>query len=138
MFELNKEIPKKYTCDGENINPPLEIKDIPDDTKSLVLIVDDPDAPNGTFTHWVVWNISPINKIKENSNPGKQGKNDFNIKDYKGPCPPSGEHRYYFKLYALDNELSIREASDREKIISELQDHVIESCNTMGRYKKKE
>ena len=137
-FKLNEEIPEKYTCDGKNINPPLEIEDIPEDTKSLAMIVDDPDAPNGTFTHWVVWNIPPTKRIEENSEPGIQGKNDFNIKNYKGPCPPSGDHRYYFKLYALDKKLSIQQGAEREKIISEIQDHVIESCNTMGRYSKKE
>lgn len=136
-FEINGKIPKKYTCDGENINPSLEIMDIPEKTKSLALIVDDPDAPSGTFTHWILWNISLTNKIEENSEPGIQGTNDFNIKEYKGPCPPTGDdHRYYFKLYALDKELSIEEGAEREKVIAELEDHVIESCNTMGRYKK--
>lgn len=136
-FEINGKIPKKYTCDGENINPSLEIMDIPEKTKSLALIVDDPDAPSGTFTHWILWNIPPTNTIEENSEPGIQGTNDFNIKEYKGPCPPTGDdHRYYFKLYALDKELSIEEGAEREKVIAELEDHVIESCNTMGRYKK--
>ena len=137
LFKINEKIPEKYTCDGTDINPPLEIKDIPQDTKSLALIVDDPDAPNGTFTHWVVYNISPKTKIKEDSTPGVQGLNDFHKKIYQGPCPPSGDHRYYFKLYALDDMLPLSEGESREKVISEMQDHIIESCNTMGRYSKK-
>lgn len=136
LFDLNEPIPKKYTCRGENVNPPLEIQDIPEKTKSLVLIIDDPDAPGSTFTHWVVYDIDPMNKINENSNPGVQGLNDFHVTSYKGPCPPNGEHQYFFKLYALDRKLSLSEGTKREKVLSEMQDHIIESCNTIGRFKK--
>ncbi len=137
LFDINESIPKKYSCDGNNVNPPLKIQGLPEDTESLVLIVDDPDAPGGTFTHWVVYNIEPTDEIKEDTAPGIQGLNDFNVSNYKGPCPPDGEHRYFFKLYALDKELSLSKGADREKVISEMQNHIIESCNTMGRYRKK-
>lgn len=137
LFDINEEIPEKYTRDGEDVNPPLEIKDIPQNTKSLALIVDDPDAPSGTFTHWVVYNIPPKGRIEEDSKPGIQGVNDFHKNIYQGPCPPSGDHRYYFKLYALDDMLDLKEGVQREKVISEMQEHIIESCNTMGRYSKK-
>jgi hypothetical protein len=136
LFDINETIPEKYTCAGENVNPPLEINDIPDNTKSLVLIVDDPDAPGGTFTHWVVYNMDPIKKIEEDSIPGTQGLNDFKKADYRGPCPPNGEHQYFFKLYALDTKLSLDQGTEREKVISEMQDHIIDSCNTMGVYSK--
>lgn len=136
-FKVNEEIPKKYTCDGENVNPPLEISNIPDKTKSLALIVDDPDTPNGTFTHWIVWNIPPKEKIDEDTIPGEQGLSDFKKIDYHGPCPPSGEHRYYFKLYALDTILNLDKKISREELIPEMQNHIIDSCNTVGRYSKK-
>jgi Raf kinase inhibitor-like YbhB/YbcL family protein len=136
-FKNNEDIPKRYTCEGKDVNPPLEVTKIPDKTKSLALIVDDPDASSGTWTHWMVWNIPPTLKIEENSVPGKQGINDFGKTDYRGPCPPSGKHRYYFKLYALDKMLVLKEGVTREKLISEMQGHIIESCNTMGFYSRK-
>ena len=94
VFEKNGFIPVKYTCDGDDVNPPLKIEGIPEGTQSLVLIIDDPDAPMGTWDHWVVWNILPVEKIEEDSVPGMEGLNDFNQHSYGGPCPPSGTHRY--------------------------------------------
>ncbi|MDQ1275686.1 MAG: hypothetical protein QG610_1261, partial [Euryarchaeota archaeon] len=102
MFESNSTIPKKYTCNGENINPPLEFTNIPEETESLVLIMDDPDSPMNPFTHWIVWNIEPVAKIEEDSIPGVEGMNNFRKIGYGGPCPSSGTHRYYFRVYALD------------------------------------
>jgi hypothetical protein len=134
---MNDSIPEMYTCDGKDVNPPLLIEDIPENTACLVLIVDDPDASMGTFTHWIIWNISPKNKINENTALGIEGVNDFGKVQYNGPCPPGGSHRYYFKLYALDDMLSLQKGEHREKLVAEMQDHIIESCNTMGRYKKK-
>ena len=99
-FSNNGFIPSKYTCDGSNINPELIIRDIPQDTRSLALIIDDPDAPKGTFDHWVMWNIPVKDKIDENSTPGAEGKNGKNENKYMGPCPPSGTHHYHFKVYA--------------------------------------
>lgn len=103
-------VPKKYTCDGENISPPLRVDDIPEAAKSLTIIVEDPDAPNGTFTHWMVWNLPPRNNIAENELPAESavGVNDFGKYSYGGPCPPKGEeHRYIFKVYALDSKVDL-------------------------------
>jgi Raf kinase inhibitor-like YbhB/YbcL family protein len=116
-FEHNKSIPSKYTCQGEDVNPALAIDDIPEGTKSLALIVDDPDAPMGTWVHWVVYDIAPTSRIiDENSIPGKQGINDFRKKNYGGPCPPSGTHRYFFKVYALDTQLNLEEGINKRLI----------------------
>ena len=101
-FSNNRSIPQKYTCEGDDVNPPLAIQNISEKTKSLALIVDDPDAPGGMWVHWVVFNIKVTDTIDEDSVPGTKGINDFRKKDYGGPCPPSGTHHYYFKIYALD------------------------------------
>ncbi|MEM3378731.1 MAG: YbhB/YbcL family Raf kinase inhibitor-like protein [Candidatus Bathyarchaeia archaeon] len=108
-FENGKFISAKYTCDGDDVNPPLTIDGVPKETKTLVLIVDDPDAPMGTWDHWVVWNIpGSMRQIAENTVPGTEGMNDFGKHSYGGPCPPSGMHRYFFKVYALDVELALK------------------------------
>src|ERR1700730_16873973 len=108
-FQEGGNIPQKFTCDGANVNPALRLEGITADAKSLVLIVDDPDAPGGSFTHWLIWNIDPkASEISEGSAPkGAQGKNDFGKSGYGGPCPPSGTHRYFFKLFALDQPLNL-------------------------------
>src|SRR6266481_5123903 len=105
-FQEGASTPSKFTCDGAGTSPPLQIADVPSGAKSLALIVDDPDAPSGLFTHWTVWNISPqTSTIGEGSTPqGVQGTNDFGKAGYGGPCPPSGTHRYYFRIFALDRE----------------------------------
>ena len=111
-FGQNGYIPVKYTCDGDDVNPPLVIDNVPQNAKSVALIMDDPDAPAGTWVHWVVWNIDPKTKeIKDSYVPkgAQQGINDFRRHDYGGSCPPSGTHRYFFKLYALDTSLTLRE-----------------------------
>src|ERR1051326_390288 len=108
-FVSNGFIPEKYTCDGQNINPPIAIKNIPSGTKSLAVIVEDPDAPGGTFVHWIIWNLKPQETIfEESSANGIEGKNSFGYKKYDGPCPPSGTHHYHFKVYALDTLLSLK------------------------------
>ena len=104
-FKHNEFIPKKFTCQGQDISPALIIEDVPLEAKALALIVDDPDAPMGTWVHWVVFDIPVTSRINEGQIPGKQGINDFGRKNYGGPCPPSGTHRYFFKLYALDKAL---------------------------------
>lgn len=117
-FAAGGKIPKKYTCDDANISPPLQIENIPPGAKSLALIVDDPDAPGGTWSHWLVWNIDPhASEIRENSVPrnGMQGTTDFGSAKYGGPCPPSGSHRYYFKVYALDTTLSLSSSAKRDR-----------------------
>ncbi len=106
-FKNNGYIPKKFTCDGDEYSPPLIIENIPDRAKSLALIVDDPDAPMGTWVHWVVFDIPITNNIEENSVPGKQGVNTSGDNSYGSPCPPSGTHRYFFKIYALDAMLNL-------------------------------
>ncbi|MFH1589525.1 MAG: YbhB/YbcL family Raf kinase inhibitor-like protein [archaeon] len=135
-FEHNEMIPSKYTCDGENVNPPINIEGIPKETVSLVLICDDPDAPMGIWVHWVVWNIKPTNKIEEDSVPGTEGMNDFKKNSYGGPCPPSGTHRYYFKVYALDIKLDIKESSTKEDVENAMVDHILSAGELIGLYKR--
>lgn len=134
-FDNEANIPERYSCDGENINPTIVINNIPEDTVSLLLIMDDPDAPSGTFTHWVVWNIDPaVSSINEDSVPGVEGMNSAGITSYVGPCPPSGTHRYFFKLYALDSELAIPPGSERDIVVEAMEGHIIASGELMGRY----
>ena len=135
-FKNNGFIPKKFTCQGENINPGLVIDNIPDETRSIALIVDDPDAPAGTWVHWVVYDIPVVSCIDEDSIPGKQGMNDFRTKDYGGPCPPSGTHRYFFKVYALDAELNIEEGITKSDLEETMQTHILDKAELIGLYKK--
>jgi Raf kinase inhibitor-like YbhB/YbcL family protein len=138
-FQQGGNIPSKFSCDGANANPPLQISDVPPEAKSLVLIVDDPDAPSGLFTHWAVWNISPqTSTIAEGSTPkGVQGTNDFGRSGYGGPCPPSGTHRYYFKVFALDRELDLPFGAKRGQLDAGMKGHVIAQGELMGRYSRK-
>jgi len=138
-FENNQFIPVKYTCDGEDINPPLQIENVPKEAKSLVLIVDDPDAPIGVWSHWVLFNIDPsVQFIEENSFPegAVQGLNDFKKHSYGGPCPPSGTHRYYFRLYALDTILDLSSKATREDVLKAIKDHVLASAELIGLYQR--
>ncbi len=138
-FEHNKEMPSEYTCDDSNINPELNIEDIPEDAKSLALIMDDPDAPMGTWIHWVVWNIPAETKTiaKGNEPEGIQGTTSFGDKGYGGPCPPSGTHRYFFKLYALDASLNLEEGAKKEDLEKAIEGHIIEKAELIGLYKRK-
>ncbi len=136
-FESGKLIPKKYTCDGQDINPPLTIEAAPKETKTLVLIVDDPDAPSGTFDHWIVWNIPPSDgKIGENTVPGTEGMNGARQMGYFGPCPPSGTHRYFFKVYALDTELSLRVGAKKKDVEKAMQGHILAKGELMALYSR--
>ena len=140
VFKDGQFIPKKYTCDGEDINPPLVIKRVPAGAKSLVLIVDDPDAPMGTWVHWVIWNIDPkITEIKEKTLPPNaiEGINDFAKHSYGGPCPPSGTHRYYFKLYALDILLSLSPTSGKKEVEKAMEGHILDFAQLIGLYQRK-
>ena len=140
VFESNGYIPKRYTCDGKNDNPPLEIENIPRAAKSLALIFDDRDAPRGTFVHWIFWNIDPkIKEIKEDSVPegAIEGMNDFKKRSYGGPCPPKGTHRYYFKIYALDTHLTLDSHSKKADLEKAMKGHVIAQAQMMGMYKRK-
>ncbi|MFH0854089.1 MAG: YbhB/YbcL family Raf kinase inhibitor-like protein [bacterium] len=140
VFKNNERIPKIYTCDGENINPPLEFYEIPKNAKSLCLIVDDPVAPLGTFTHWIVWNIPPtITEIKENSIPigGSQGFTSFKKIGYGGPCPPKGsEHKYYFRLYALNDMVDLPDAANEEEAKDAIKMNVIAKAELIGKYSR--
>lgn len=135
-FDNNGFIPSEYTCEGLNISPPLSINYIPHDAKSLVLIMDDPDAPKGTFDHWLMWNIKPSREIPENGAKGAHGKNGFGKNNYMGPCPPSGVHHYHFKVYALDIMLDINEGADKKTIENAIKNHVLAQGELMGMYKK--
>jgi Raf kinase inhibitor-like YbhB/YbcL family protein len=137
VFSDNAKIPAKYTCDGENINPPLSISGVPSTAKSLVLILDDPDAPGGTFNHWVVWNMpATTGEIKEGGPvPGTQGINSGGENGYFGPCPPSGIHRYIFKLYALDNTLNLDSYSESSAVKQAMNGHIIEQAQIIGLYR---
>lgn len=135
-FQHEGNIPPLYTCDGENINPPLEIHGIPEETQSLVLIVDDPDAPGGTFDHWVVWNIPPANAIGQDGSPGLEGLNSLNKRGWTGPCPPDGVHRYYFKVYALDTLLDLPAESRKADVEKAMEERIVARGELMGRYER--
>jgi Raf kinase inhibitor-like YbhB/YbcL family protein len=137
-FNHEETIPSKYTCEGDDVSPPLAFDTVPQGTVSLVLIMDDPDAPNGTWDHWVRFNI-PVSETRigeEVELLGMGGKNSWGSTGYGGPCPPSGEHRYLFKLYALDTMLTLSEGTSKEEVLVAMQGHVLESATLMGRYKK--
>jgi len=139
VFENNANIPRKYTCDGDNINPPLSFFEVPDNAKSLVLIVDDPDAPVGIFVHWVVYNIDPkTSDVFENNVPakGQSGISGFGKPGYGGPCPPSGTHRYFFKLYALDTMLDKLNNPDKKIVENAMQGHIITHAELIGLYSR--
>ncbi len=137
-FEANKEIPEKYSCRGKGTNPPITIEGTPKETKSIAFIIDDPDAPSGTFDHWVVWNIPPsMTKIAENSVPGTEGLNGIRQKGYTGPCPPSGTHRYFFKAYALDTEHALGVNSTKKDLEKAMQGHILAEGQLIGLFSKK-
>jgi len=139
-FQEGGAIPEKYSKNGQNVNPALRIEGAPDNAKSLALIVDDPDAPVGLFTHWIAWNIDPkTTEIAENSVPkgAVQGTNDYPGSGYDGPQPPSGTHRYYFKIFALDTTLDLPSGAKRKELDKAMNGHVIAQGQLMGRYSKK-
>ena len=138
-FTHNGQIPSEFTCDGSNISPPLTIMDAPSNSKSLALISDDPDAPVGTWDHWIVFDIPPSTKeIPKGTEPkGMAGKNSWGRTGYGGPCPPSGTHRYFFKLYALDSMLNLPEGSGKKQVEAAMQNHIIAKAELIGLYKKK-
>ncbi len=133
-------IPAKYACDGENLNPPLSLSQVPTAAKSLVLIFDDPDAPRGTWTHWLVFDIDPQTAaIAENSVPAgaKLGNNDYGKDKYSGPCPPSGVHRYIFHVYALDTILNLSDNATLNAVRSAMDGHILDSAELLGKYQRK-
>jgi Raf kinase inhibitor-like YbhB/YbcL family protein len=135
-FDNNGFIPAKFTCQGKDVSPQLVIEDVPQEAKSLALVVDDPDAPMGIWVHWVVYDIPVIFRIEESTVPGKQGINNFGKMNYGGPCPPSGTHRYFFKIYALDKELGLSEGIDKKALEKAMEGHILGKAELIGLYKK--
>ena len=143
-FDEGEMIPSQYTCDGEDFSPPLSWGSVPEGTKSLALICDDPDAPMGTWVHWVLYNIpADVKELPENVPPletlpngAKHGKNDFRKIGYGGPCPPGGIHRYYFKLYALDTEIDLEPGITKAQLLKAMEGHVLAEGQLMGKYKR--
>ena len=137
-FEPGGNIPSRHTCDGEGINPTLNIEGVQEDAKSLVLIMDDPDAPSGTWDHWVKFNISTsTTEIKENEEPeGVSGIGTSGNKEYFGPCPPDREHRYFFKLYSLDTELDLKEGATKKEVEKAMEDHILQQTELIGLYER--
>lgn len=141
-FTNGESIPREFSCDGDNVSPPLRWSDAPENTKSFALIVDDPDAPGGTFVHWVYYDIpKTVNELPRGVDTGKnpgpggtQGSNDFGKVGYGGPCPPGGEHRYYFKLYALDTRLNLEPGATKKDLLKAMEGHVVEEVQIMGTY----
>lgn len=143
-FEEGGLIPKKYTCDGLDISPPLAWSSIPAGAQSLALIADDPDAPVGTWVHWVLFNLAAearelvegIPPQRELENGARQGTNDFRRIGYGGPCPPGGTHRYYFKLYTLDKVLELAAGATKSQLLEAMEGHILAQGQLMGRYRR--
>ena len=137
-------IPRRHTCDGEDVSPPLALTGIPDGTQSVALICDDPDAPVGTWVHWVLFNLPadlvelpagiPGDEIL--SNGAKHGKNDFGKLGYGGPCPPGGTHRYFFKVYALDTKVSLAGGASKDMLLKAMEGHILAEGRLMGKYRR--
>ncbi len=138
-FKNNDPIPQVYTCEGDDINPPLEFFDIPEETKSLCLIVEDKDAPNGNFVHWTIWNMDPsIKKINEGVVPiAVEGVTGFERTGWGGPCPPSGTHRYYFELYALDIKLNLLSSVTKHGLMVAMEGHILATAQLIGTYARR-
>ncbi len=140
-FKEGEKIPERFTCEGKDVSPTLKIKGVPKEAKSLVVIVEDRDAPGGNFTHWLMWNVVPnLTEIVANKPPSGavQGVNDFGKNKYSGPCPPPGIHRYHFKLYALDTALDLPSKSKRKAVDSATKGHIIAEATLMGSYARKD
>ena len=139
VFENGGKIPKKYTCDGANVNPPLTIGNVPSNTKSLALVFDDLDAPRGSYVHWILWNLAPsVKEIKEDSAPGGvvQGMNDFKKPSYGGPCPPGRAHKYVFKVYALDILLNLNPKGTKKDLEKVMEGHILSRAQLTGLYQR--
>ena len=143
-FNEGSPIPKKYTCDGMNISPPLQWSFLPEGTKTIAIICDDPDAPTGTWVHWVLYNLpGNINELPENIPPSitlpngaRQGRNDSGKTGYIGPCPPGGTHRYFFKIYALSVQLQVEENITKSGLLNAMKEHILSEAQLMGMYKR--
>jgi len=144
-FEQGGMIPAKYTCDGSDISPPLKLQSVPDGTKSIALISDDPDAPMGTWVHWVLYNLpgdtkelaEDIPRVEKLDNGALQGMNSWPKLGYGGPCPPSGTHRYFFKIYALDTTLDLEAGATKKDVLKAMQGHILAQGQLMGKYRRR-
>lgn len=146
-FQNGDDIPKKFTCQGADVSPELSWKEAPQGTRSFALIADDPDAPAGTWTHWLVYDLAAdthgldenVSKIDELPNGGRQGRNDFRKIGYGGPCPPAGKaHRYFFKLYALDAKLNLSPGVGKDEVEKAVQAHTLGKAELMGKYQRQD
>jgi Raf kinase inhibitor-like YbhB/YbcL family protein len=138
-FEHEGTIPDKYSCKGNDISPPLTISGVPNGTKSLVLIMDDPDAPYKTWVHWIVYNIDPRqNTIAENTIPwnAEVGQSDFGVDEYRGPCPPIGKHKYSLRIYALDAKIAVEKGPTLAKIEKLMDSHILDTYELLGYFEK--
>ncbi|MGC9522587.1 MAG: YbhB/YbcL family Raf kinase inhibitor-like protein [Anaerolineae bacterium] len=145
-FENQQEIPERFTCEGKNVSPPLSFGDVPEDAAALVLILDDPDAPSGTFTHWIVYDIPPLrSQLPEGFSPGvdasegiREGRNSAGNVRYDGPCPPSmgGKHHYHFRLYAVDTELGLPSGANRDQVFDLIHDHILDETELVGVFER--
>lgn len=135
-FSAGTPIPMRYTCDGDNKNPPLRVKDCPNDAVSLAIIVDDPDAPVATWSHWLVWNLPVTHFIRENHQHGEEGLNDFLENRYDGPCPHTGLHHYHFKVYALDTILDLPGKTRQRDLERAIAGHILAFGEIIGTYKR--
>jgi Raf kinase inhibitor-like YbhB/YbcL family protein len=136
-FKQSADIPERYTCEGENINPPLQLAHLPARAVSLAIIMDDPDAASGPFLHWLAWNIPATHHITEQYTHGMMGINGAHRGGYTGPCPPSGKHRYFFNVYALDTVLDISPGATRKELEQAMSGHILAYGELMGKYQKK-
>jgi Raf kinase inhibitor-like YbhB/YbcL family protein len=138
-FEHGGKVPSRHTCDGEDLSPALEIGGVPPGTAALALVMDDPDAPGGTFDHWLVWNIPPgTTEVPEGAEPqGVQGRTGFGKQGYGGPCPPGGTHRYRFKLYALDRQLDLKAGARKGQLEAAMKGHVLAETLLQGTYARR-
>jgi Raf kinase inhibitor-like YbhB/YbcL family protein len=136
-FSNEGEIPEQFTCDGNDSRPTLKVQGMPEGTKSLVVIVEDPDVTLATFSHWIVWNIPPQETIDGSTVPGIQGNNSMGKNNYLGPCPPGGTHRYFFKVYALNDLLDLDPDANKKKLERAMEGHVLAQGEMMGWYHRK-
>lgn len=136
QFSPDGMIPRRYTCDGIDVNPPIHIDGVPPDTKSLAIIVEDLDSPAGPFVHWLACDIPPTDHIGEDSAPGKQFENSFHMRGYAGPCPTEGTHRYVFHAFALDTMLNIAPDSERATLERAMRGHILDEAALVGRYRR--
>jgi Raf kinase inhibitor-like YbhB/YbcL family protein len=143
VFSEGQKIPRQFTCDGINVSPPLEWTGVPKSAKTLAIVADDPDAPAGTWVHWVIYNVPAdtmgmvenVPATEEVAGGGVQGKNDFEKIGYGGPCPPSGTHRYFFKIYALDSELPLKAGATKSEVEKASEGHILARAQLMGTYR---